>query len=106
MTKRQDINYLQYSLDSLEATFAKVKSEASDLREKVRNLTAGIETKYEVTTVGRSDIRKTRTMTNRFDALNYASGLRIEGESVLLYEVESRRRALYPNGTVIGRWFA
>ena len=92
----------EITIDQLRNSLLEVRAKVNEQKRTIIALQGGVRTTYEVVTHHTTgSTRNTRTMTDRFDALNYASGQRIGGESVLLYEVETRRQALYSDGRVI-----
>ncbi len=96
-SKDKHIRYWQAQADHAEA-------DAHALRREVDALKRGVETKYEVTTITRTGTRNTRGFgPNKVDALHWAADQRIGGifERVTISEIESRHRALYPDGRSI-----
>jgi len=103
MTKREQINYMVRTNDTLRDALEVERNEASSLRKDVYALTRGVETSYEVTTITRTGTRNTRGFKGKVDALHWATDKRIGDafDRVTIAEVESRRQYLKPDGAVI-----
>ncbi len=110
MSKRDTINYLKWEkkglVDALEMEkdgAEAMRKELADQRKEIHQLKAGVETRYEVITVTRTGSRDMRGFSQKVDALHDAADKRIGDafERVTINEIESRRRALYPDGSVI-----
>ncbi len=110
MSKNGTIANLYVALEDLRGSLAVAHADNVDQRTTIRSLqgdilelTAGVTTRYEVTTIAHTGTRNTRSFSEKIDALHWATDQRISAkfQRVTISGLESRREALYPDGRSI-----
>ena len=109
-TKAITIENLYVTIEDMSATLAVSHKQNDDQRKTIRSLTedilvltAGLTTRYEVTTITHTGTRDIRSFSEKIDALHWATDQRISAkfQRVTISGLESRREALYPDGRSI-----
>lgn len=109
-SKTTQIEHLQLAIHDLRGTLTAAHDQNHEQRKTIRSLQEevfalrkGVTTSFDVVTISRTGTRDNRIFTDKVDALHWATDQRISAkfDRVVIFEIEKRRQALYPDGRVI-----